>query len=58
MAKVTYPLKKEADLKEIKETLKEYGGRCAKVIGEDLEYQVKDEQAADALKALKKKGYV
>ncbi len=56
--KVSYPLKKEADIKEIKETLKVYGGRCAKVIGEELEYQVKDEQAEDALKALQEKGYV
>lgn len=56
--KVNYPLKTPADLKEIKEILKPYGGRCAKIADEKIEYQIKEEMEADAVKALKDKGII
>lgn len=56
--KVNYPLKTTADLKEIKEILKPYGGRCAKILDDKLEYQIKDENEEEALNALKEKGIV
>ena len=57
--KVNYELKLSVDIKEIKETLKPFGGRCAKVIeGDKLEYQVKEENADAALQALKEKGII
>ncbi|WP_164515114.1 hypothetical protein [Paenibacillus lentus] len=56
--KVSYPLKGAADLKEIKESLKPYGGRCAKIVEGTLEYQIKDENENAAYEALKNKGYI
>lgn len=56
--KVTYPLKKDGNINEIKETLKEYGGRCAKILDDNLEYQIKEEQEQDAFNALNNKGYI
>ena len=57
--KVLYDLKMTTvDLKEIKETLKPYGGRCAKVIENKVEYQIKEENEKEALQALKEKGFV
>lgn len=56
--KVMYPLKLDVPLKEIKEALKPYGGRCAKIVGGKLEYQIKEEQEQAALAALKEKGYI
>ncbi len=56
--KVLYELKMPADLKQIKEMLKPYGGRCAKIVEGKLEYQIKEEQEEAALKELKEKGLV
>ncbi len=57
--KVNYELKLSVDIKEIKDALKPFGGRCAKVIeGDKLEYQVKDENADAAYQALKEKGII
>ncbi|WHX47232.1 hypothetical protein QNH46_13745 [Paenibacillus woosongensis] len=56
--KVSYPLREAADLKEIKESLKPFGGRCAKIVEGTLEYQIKEEQENAAYEALKDKGYI
>ena len=56
--KVTYELKQSADLKAIKELLKPYGGRCAKVLEGTLEYQIKEENESAALDELKKQGFI
>lgn len=56
--KVFYDLKTTADLKEIKEMLKPFGGRCAKITNGKLEYQIKEEKEQEALEALKEKGIV
>lgn len=56
--KVSYPLRETADLKEIKESLKPFGGRCAKIFEGILEYQIKEEQESAAYEALKDKGYI
>jgi len=56
--KVLYELKMPADLKQIKEIIKPYGGRCAKIVEGKLEYQIKEEQEEAALKELKEKGLV
>ncbi|MGG3452666.1 hypothetical protein [Paenibacillus rhizolycopersici] len=56
--KVNYPLKGNADLKEIKESLKPFGGRCAKIVEGTLEYQVKDENEKAAYEAMKERGYI
>ncbi len=56
--KVCYPLIGSADLKEIKETLKPFGGRCAKIVEGKLEYQIKDEKEQEAYGHLKEKGLV
>ena len=56
--KVTYELKQPADLKAIKEMLKPYGGRCAKVLEGTLEYQIKEENESAALDELKKQGLI
>lgn len=56
--KVNYPLKGTADLKEIKESLKPFGGRCAKIVDGTLEYQIKDENEQGAYEAMKEKGYI
>lgn len=56
--KVMYELKMPAELKELKELLKPYGGRCAKVTDGKLEYQIKEDKEQEALEALKEKGYI
>jgi hypothetical protein len=56
--KVHYPMKGSADIKEIKESLKPFGGRCAKIVEGKLEYQVKEENETAAYEFLKEKGYI
>lgn len=58
VVKVNYELKMPADIKELKETLKPFGGRCAKIVEDKLEYQIKEENAEAAVVALKEKGYI
>ncbi|MNW48095.1 hypothetical protein D3C74_254440 [compost metagenome] len=56
--KVSYPFKGNANIKEIKESLKPYGGRCAKIVEGALEYQIQDDNQEAAYEALKSKGYI
>lgn len=56
--KVNYPVKEVADIKIVKEALKPFGGRCAKVVEGNLEYQIKEENEQAAYEALKEKGFV
>lgn len=56
--KVNYPVKNEVNIKEVKELLKQFGGRCAKYVDGTLEYQVKDENEKAAYEALKEKAIV
>jgi hypothetical protein len=56
--KVNYPIKNSVDVKEIKEALKPFGGRCAKIVEGTLEYQIKEENESAAYDDLKSKGYV
>jgi hypothetical protein len=56
--KVTYPIKGTAEMKVIKEELKPFGGRCAKVVENSLEYQIKEENQIAAYEHLKEKGYI
>ncbi|WP_458414147.1 hypothetical protein ACNQFZ_04435 [Schinkia sp. CFF1] len=56
--KVNYALKTEVDVKEIKELLKPFGGRCAKIVEGKLEYQIKEEKETEAQTLLKEKGYI
>ena len=56
--KVNYPLILEAEIKEIKEALKPFGGKCAKIVDGSLEYQIKEENEKEALEAMKAKGYI
>jgi hypothetical protein len=56
--KVNYPIKKSVELKEIKEAIKPYGGRCAKIIDGLLEFQIKEENQTSAYEFLKDKGYI
>ncbi len=58
IVKVSYEIKQSFDIKEVKEILKPFGGRCAKVDGSRLEYQIKDENENAASEALKAKGYI
>lgn len=56
--KVNYPMKTNVDLKLVKEALKPFGGRCAKIADGKLEYQIKEESEKEAYTFLKEKGYV
>lgn len=56
--KVNYPAKDAKDIKAIKDLLKPFGGRCAKIIDGNLEYQIKDENQEEAHKLLKEKGII
>lgn len=56
--KVNYPVKDAIDIKEIKDLLKPFGGRCAKFIDGSLEYQIKDENQENAYNLLKEKGII
>lgn len=56
--KVNYPVKNDFDLKEVKELLKPFGGRCAKVADGKLEYQIGNENEKAAYEALKEKAFI
>jgi hypothetical protein len=56
--KVTYPLNTIAEIKLIKEELKPFGGRCAKIVENSLEFQIKEENQTAAYEHLKEKGYI
>lgn len=56
--KVLYPIKNQVDIKVVKETLKPFGGRCAKIVDGNLEYQIKDENQTAAYEALKDKAHI
>lgn len=56
--KVSYQLKQPADLKQVKEWLKPYGGRCAKIQDGTLEYQVKEENEVAAWNELTERGLI
>lgn len=56
--KVNFPVKEAADLKVIKEELKQYGGRCAKIVEGNLEYQIKEENQEAAYSHLREKGII
>lgn len=56
--KVIYTLKKTANIEEVKEIIKKYGGRCAKIVENKIEYQIKGEQEKEAFEALSTKGYI
>jgi hypothetical protein len=56
--KVNYPLVNAVEIKEIKEILKPFGGRCAKIVESTLEYQISEESREEAYQSLKEKGYI
>lgn len=56
--KINYELKTPVSLKEIKEFLKPFGGRCAKITDNVLEFQIKEENEQEVNHALKEKGYI
>ncbi|CAG9607600.1 hypothetical protein [Pseudoneobacillus rhizosphaerae] len=56
--KVTYPIKGVAEIKVLKEELKPFGGRCAKIVENTLEFQIKEENQPAAYEYLKEKGYI
>lgn len=56
--KVNYPIKNSVEIKVIKEELKPFGGRCAKIVEGILEYQIKDENKDAAYEHLKGKEIV
>jgi hypothetical protein len=56
--KLTYPIKGMAEIKVIKEELKPFGGRCAKIVENSLEFQIKEENQIAAYEYLKDKGYI
>lgn len=56
--KVNYPVNAAVEIKVIKEELKPFGGRCAKVVEGQLEYQIKDENKDAAFEHLKGKGII
>jgi hypothetical protein len=56
--KVNYPIKSSLDLKQVKETLKPFGGRCAKIVEGNLEYQIKEENEKEAYNHLKTQGFI
>jgi hypothetical protein len=56
--KVNYPIKNAVEIKVIKEELKPFGGRCAKVVEGILEFQIKDENQEAAYEHLKVKGII
>jgi hypothetical protein len=51
--KVTYPINAIAEVKVIKEELKPFGGRCAKIVENVLEFQIKEENQTAAYEHLK-----
>jgi hypothetical protein len=56
--KVIYPINGTAEIKIIKEELKPFGGRCAKIVESSLEFQIKEENETAAYEYLKGKGYI
>lgn len=56
--KVKYPAKGDFDIKEIKAELKPFGGKCAKVVDEKLEYLIDAENKDAAYQLMKEKGYI
>jgi hypothetical protein len=57
--KVKYPVKNAAaDIKEIKAELKPFGGKCAKVVEDKLEYLIDAENKEGAYEHLKEKGFI
>jgi hypothetical protein len=56
--KVQYPVAAEANIKAIKEMLKPFGGRCAKLADGQLEYQISEDKEQEAYAELKEKGIV
>lgn len=56
--KVNYPVNNAVEIKVIKEELKPFGGRCAKIVEGMLEYQIKDENKEAAYDYLKGKGII
>lgn len=56
--KVNYPINGTAEIKVIKEELKPFGGRCAKIVENSLEYQIKEENETAAYEHLKEKGFI
>jgi hypothetical protein len=56
--KVNYPISNTVEIKVIKEELKPFGGRCAKIVEGVLEYQIKDENKNAAYEHLKEKGII
>ena len=56
--KVHYPVKENVDIKEIKAALKPFGGRCAKIVDGQLDYQIKEEKEKEAYEALKNQGFI
>ncbi|MGC5326118.1 hypothetical protein [Brevibacillus sp. SYSU BS000544] len=56
--KVLYTLKNEVPIAKVKEMLKPFGGRCAKVVEGKLEYQIKDDQEKAAYAHLSEQGIV
>lgn len=56
--KVNYPVNNAVEIKVIKEELKPFGGRCAKIVEGMLEYQIKDENKEAAYDHLKGKGII
>lgn len=56
--KVLYTMKKEVPIAQVKDMLKPFGGRCAKVVEGKLEYQIKDDQEKAAYAHLIDQGIV
>lgn len=56
--KVNYPIKNAVEIKVIKDVLKPFGGRCAKIVDRTLEYQISEDNQAEAYQFLKEKGYI
>ena len=56
--KVYCPVKEDTNVKVIKEALKPFGGRCAKIVEGKLEYLIDEEKAQAAYNELKEKGLV
>jgi hypothetical protein len=56
--KVNDPVKSSFDLKEVKEALKPFGGRCAIIVEGHLEYKIKEENEKEAYNHLKTYGFV
>lgn len=56
--KVQYDMTKEVPIAQVKDLLKPFGGRCAKINDGKLEYQIKDEQEKAAYACLVEQGII